>query len=159
MRRFFMQRSSIPFIFFLITLLSTPVFSQSLEPPTGLWKTEGGKSIVEIIPLPENKSWAAQIVWLRESTDDEGEELVDNLNPDPKKRNNPILGLTIAWGFRSAERDGWKDGQVYDPENGKIYKGQARMKGDKLELRGYIGIPTFGRSTHWERVSHLPESS
>ncbi|TWI77318.1 uncharacterized protein DUF2147 [Desulfobotulus alkaliphilus] len=154
-----MYKRSIPLLLFFIVLLSIPAFSQTLEPPTGLWKTEGGKSIVEIIPLPENKSWAAQIVWLKEPMDDEGEELLDALNPNPKKRNNPILGLTIAWGFRTAEKGGWKDGQVYDPENGKIYKGQARMKGDQLELRGYIGIPAFGRSTHWKRISHLPEAS
>lgn len=127
--------------------------------PTGLWQTEGGKSIVEIISLPENKTWAARIVWLKEPQDEKGNPLYDELNPDPQKKENPIIGLTIAWGFKPAKNEAWKDGQVYDPETGKTYKAQAKMKGDALELRGYIGIPALGRSTSWKQVSHLPQDS
>ncbi|MDY0163910.1 DUF2147 domain-containing protein [Desulfobotulus sp.] len=140
-------------VFFCLILSAS---AQSLPDPTGLWQTEGGKSIVEIISLPETKTWAAHIVWLKDSVDKEGNPLYDVLNPDPKKRENAVMGLTIAWGFKVGKDNAWKDGQVYDPETGKTYKAQARMKDGELELRGYIGIPALGRSTSWVQVSHLP---
>ena len=53
---------------------------------------------------------------------------------------------------RTPRRDGlWDGGTILDPNNGKTYK--LRLKpvedGKKLEVRGYIGAPMFGRSQTW----------
>jgi hypothetical protein len=58
---------------------------------------------------------------------------------------------------RQAGRDDkglWDGGEILDPKNGKVYK--VRLKpidgGKKLEVRGYIGAPLFGRTQTWIRV-------
>lgn len=70
-----------------------------------------------------------------------------------EKKNKPVEGLEILWGFR--QRDGeWTGGRVLDPEEGKIYKGTIRLieGGRKLVVRGYVGISMFGRSQTWVRM-------
>ena len=48
----------------------------------------------------------------------------------------------------------WGGGEILDPNNGKTYS--ARLKpvegGKKMEMRGYIGAPMFGRTQTWIRV-------
>jgi uncharacterized protein (DUF2147 family) len=47
----------------------------------------------------------------------------------------------------------WRGGVIYDPASGNTYSCQARLDGaDRLELRGYVGIPLLGRTTYWLRV-------
>jgi uncharacterized protein (DUF2147 family) len=67
-------------------------------------------------------------------------------------KNKPILGLIILKGLV-------KDGEIYDggnitdPKNGKSYHCKIELDGkDKLIVRGYIGIPLFGRSQTWIRL-------
>lgn len=45
-------------------------------------------------------------------------------------------------------------GEVLDPRGGKIYHGKARLNasGNRLTLRGYIGISMIGRSQTWIRM-------
>ncbi|HVS03730.1 MAG TPA: DUF2147 domain-containing protein, partial [Thermoanaerobaculia bacterium] len=77
---------------------------------------------------------------------------VDLENPDPKLRERPIVGLRILVGFRYADGK-WTGGTIYDPANGKTYKAQMTLKGpDTLDVRGYVGITLFGRTTTWKRV-------
>lgn len=45
----------------------------------------------------------------------------------------------------------WKEGHVYDPKNGKLYNAVLTLKSNQLEIRGYVGISLFGRSTVWTR--------
>lgn len=81
-----------------------------------------------------------------------GRERVDREHPDPARRSQPIIGLRFLEGFRS--RDGvWSGGTVYDPDNGKTYRGTLELAADgSLEVRGYIGIPLLGRTTTWQRA-------
>jgi uncharacterized protein (DUF2147 family) len=49
--------------------------------------------------------------------------------------------------------DGYSTGQILDPDEGEVYKCRIALLDDarKLEVRGYIGIPLFGRSQTWIR--------
>ena len=69
--------------------------------------------------------------------------------------NKPIIGLTILQNLK-ADPDTpnlYVDGSVLDPRAGKIYHGKAKLNatGNKLTLRGYIGISLVGRSQTWIR--------
>jgi len=76
----------------------------------------------------------------------------DVLNPDPALRDRPLLGLTIMSGFASAGEGKWKNGRVYNPNNGKTYKCKLTLIDENtLELRGYIGISLLGRTETWTR--------
>lgn len=76
----------------------------------------------------------------------------DAHNPDPALRSRPLCGMDIGTGFMPAEEGKLEGGRVYDPTSGKTYKGSMTAEGDKLKLRGYIGVSMFGRSETWTRV-------
>jgi uncharacterized protein (DUF2147 family) len=78
--------------------------------------------------------------------------VLDGHNPDEALQKRPLCGLDIGTGFRQQDADHLVDGQLYDPVSGKTYKGNVTGEGDKLKLRGYIGISLFGRSETWTRV-------
>lgn len=70
--------------------------------------------------------------------------------------NKPILGMRIIWGMkRLDESNVWGNGRVLDPKSGHIYRGKMTLidHGCKLNLRGYVGIPLFGRTETWLRAN------
>ena len=78
---------------------------------------------------------------------------LDVNNPDPSLRSRRLLGLTILSGFRF-DGSRWTGGSVYDPNSGNTYRGTITLVDhDTLALRGYIGIPLFGRTETWRRRS------
>jgi uncharacterized protein (DUF2147 family) len=70
-----------------------------------------------------------------------------------EKHNQPILGLVFIEGMKQSGLD-YQGGTILDPETGDIYKANMSLdpKGKKLTVRGYIGLPIFGRSQTWTRV-------
>jgi uncharacterized protein (DUF2147 family) len=54
--------------------------------------------------------------------------------------------------------DQYTGGQILDPDNGKVYKSRLTLHddGQRLEVRGYIGVPLFGRSQVWVREQPQP---
>ena len=115
----------------------------------GQWLTEGEKAVVEIFRSEDR--YCGKIVWLKEPKNPDGSEVLDTENPDPAKRSRTVLGLNLVWGFRYDENQGWVDGSIYDPDNGKTYSCKMNFEGDALKVRGYVGISLFGRTTVWKR--------
>ncbi|OGT31132.1 MAG: hypothetical protein A3E87_04420 [Gammaproteobacteria bacterium RIFCSPHIGHO2_12_FULL_35_23] len=69
--------------------------------------------------------------------------------------NQPIVGMTIMWGMQyNPNHSRWEGGQILDPDTGNIYKANMTLinGGQRLSLRGYIGIPLLGRSQTWLRI-------
>ena len=77
---------------------------------------------------------------------------VDLHNPDAALRGRPLCGVEIGTGFREEVPGELTGGQLYDPTSGKTYKGTMTVEGDKLKLRGYVGVKLFGRSETWTRI-------
>lgn len=71
-----------------------------------------------------------------------------------ERKGRPILGLTIIKHMK-CDRGSCHDGDILDPRNGKVYHAKMRLidGGRYLKVRGYIGIPLFGRSVTWARMS------
>jgi len=67
-------------------------------------------------------------------------------------KNRPVVGMTILRGLRrlGGEYDG---GTILDPDEGRTYRCSAKLLdgGRKLEVRGYVGVPLFGRTQFWAR--------
>ncbi len=83
-----------------------------------------------------------------------GKPKLDNKNPDTKKRQQPIVGMTILTNFIFDGKDEWEDGKIYDPESGNTYSCNMELNGrNKLKVRGYIGLSLFGRTEVWTRTT------
>lgn len=142
-----MKRLMIMSLFFIASL---PLFSQGSSAVTGKWYTKNKKSVVKI--YKSGDQYHGKIVWLKNPRNDDGSVKRDVNNPKSSLRDRKILGLRILKGF-SYDGDGeWDGGKIYDPEKGKTYKAQMELKSkNKLEVRGYVGVPALGRSTIWKR--------
>lgn len=68
------------------------------------------------------------------------------------RKDQLILGMTIIDDMKK-DGDNWDGGQILDPENGKLYKCKMHVEdgGQKLVVRGYIGVSLLGRSQTWVR--------
>jgi uncharacterized protein (DUF2147 family) len=80
----------------------------------------------------------------------------DTHNPDPKLRSRPLCGLRIGTGFLEVDPRHARGGHLYDPKSGRTYSGQMTAEGNLLRLRGYVGLPLFGRTETWVRASQPP---
>lgn len=68
------------------------------------------------------------------------------------RKGKPILGLEIIRGLKK-EGDEFTGGTITDPKTGKTYKCTITRSGDKLNVRGYVGVSMFGRSQTWQKVN------
>ena len=72
----------------------------------------------------------------------------DGKNPNEAFRNRELLGIELLTRFSYTDNI-YTGGEVYDPKNGKTYSCKLNLDGDRLFLRGYIGISLFGRTENF----------
>jgi uncharacterized protein (DUF2147 family) len=117
---------------------------------TGWWLDQSGRAGILVAPC--GSRLCGHIAWLQQPLDAKNGAKTDLHNPDQTLRRRPLCGLPILGGFVPDDSSGWTDGWIYDPQLGKTYKSVMHIRPDgTLSLRGYIGIPLFGRSTIWTR--------
>jgi uncharacterized protein (DUF2147 family) len=119
----------------------------------GSWKTIDDKddqprSIVEIFEESGELKGAVKQIFPRPA----------DLPGDPcekctgERKNKPVKGMTILWGLK---RDGkeFTGGEILDPNNGKIYRCKMKLSedGNKLLVRGFLGVSLIGRTQTWLR--------
>lgn len=126
-----------------IMAVSLPA-SYSAESSLGTWLVPKGDAKVTIFQCGNNT--CGKISWLKTPDD------LDVNNPDPGRRTNKLLGMTILWGFNFNGSE-WVDGRIYDPDSGSTYKCKMWLEGsDMLNVKGYVGISIIGRAETWTRV-------
>jgi uncharacterized protein (DUF2147 family) len=68
------------------------------------------------------------------------------------KKGQHLVGMILLENMEKSN-DQWKGGQILDPASGKSYKCYLELETDEvLKVRGYLGIPAFGRTQYWYRV-------
>lgn len=99
-------------------------------------------------------TYEAQIIWLQHPNDANGNPKLDSKNPDAKLRSRKIVGTVIMKGLKyDADDQEWSGGRIYDPATGKSYKVVCSFESARvLKVRGYIGIPTLGRTVKWTKM-------
>jgi uncharacterized protein (DUF2147 family) len=122
---------------------------------TGLWLSADKRGIIRI--YEQDGRFYGRLVWLLEPEDDQGNTILDSENPDPEKRDRPILGLQMVFGLEYSSGE-WRNGEIYDPESGNTYSARLRLNGsNRMDLRGFIRIPMFGRTESWTRINSFPD--
>ncbi len=136
-----------------IATLSIFLPSQVLASPddiVGEWYNDTKESKIQV--YKSGNKYFGKISWLKVPNKN-GKPKTDENNPDPTKKNKPTLGLVILKDLKNVSDMKWEDGKIYDPKNGKEYRCEIKMKDNKtLDLRGYIGISLFGRTSVWTRA-------
>lgn len=67
------------------------------------------------------------------------------------EKNKSLVGMDI---IKDLEKRGNSavNGKILDPETGKYYSCDIELEGpDKLKVRGYLGLYTFGTTMYWKR--------
>lgn len=74
-----------------------------------------------------------------------------------EQRNQPTLGLTLIKGMKR-EGNSFVNGSILDPRDGNVYNARMDLSpdGQRLMMRGFLGIELFGQTQTWRR---LPESA
>jgi uncharacterized protein (DUF2147 family) len=117
----------------------------------GKWYTENDKSIVEVVK--RGNKFFGSIVWLKDPKEKDGTDKLDKNNPDPALRKKKVIGMELLRDFIFADNI-WKDGRIYNPEDGKLYSCELKLieNGKKLDVRGFVGITLFGKTQIWRRA-------
>ncbi len=159
-----MNSKAILFSVVVMMIVSPLAFSATASDVVGRWYTEGNESQVEIYTTKDSKGvtrYSGKLIWFENPVYDAddaeaGKKLHDRENPDAAHKADPLLGLNMLSNFTFNASDGvWDSGTIYDPNKGKTYKCVMTLAegGKKLDVRGYVGAPMFGRTTQWVRVT------
>lgn len=134
--------------FFSLLFLLVGLAQVSAQDIFGKWKTiddETGKakSIVEIYEK-DGKAYGRVTQLLNRSADEDPNPVCDKCKG--ARKDKKVIGMNI---ITAMEKDGkeWKDGEIMDPENGKVYDCKIWRDGDKLQVRGYVAF--FFRTQTW----------
>jgi uncharacterized protein (DUF2147 family) len=117
---------------------------------TGLWKVPDEhdgvvKSIVEIYEY-NSKYYGRVSQVLDSSRHTHCESCVGDL------KDKPLTGMRILDDLTKTSNGGI-DGTVLNPGSGKVYSCYIELESpDRLKLRGYIGMPAFGKTLYWTRL-------
>ncbi|XOV86405.1 MAG: DUF2147 domain-containing protein [Pseudomonadota bacterium] len=136
-------------------LLLTPGAIADRDDVKGYWATDG--SIFEIYEqdgtlLGQVRALREPVYSAEENPDLAGQARMDLNNPDAAQRSRPIMGIHM---FSEYEYKGgqWQ-GKIYDPETGNTYQSKMAVNNEGLlEIRGYIGLPMFGRTAQFLPIS------
>jgi uncharacterized protein (DUF2147 family) len=141
----------------LIFFAASSVFGAEADDILGLWNTDKNESKIEIYKCGDK--YCGRITELQEPnypTGDKegmaGKPKIDRKNPDPALRNHTLLGLELMHDFIYSGENVWKNGLIYNPEDGKTYQCKMTLSApNRLNVRGFIGFSLIGKTTVWTR--------
>jgi uncharacterized protein (DUF2147 family) len=140
-------------LFFLPTTFAATQLNHS---PIGQWKTiddvTGNPKSIIAIRLNANQTLSGTVVQLLRK-EDIGKRCI---KCEGSKKDQPIVGMQVIENMTQNKQHltTWENGSIFDPKNGKTYHCliQVVENGTQLTVRGYIGLPLFGRTQTWYRV-------
>ena len=118
--------------------------------PVGRWQT-----------ISDSSGKPAAVVEIFESAGRFHGRIIQLLEDDPAsvcipctdaRKGQPIVGMVFLTGLR-ADGDEFTGGDILDPDDGRVYRAKVQLieGGDKLKVRGFLGLSLFGRTQIWLR--------
>jgi uncharacterized protein (DUF2147 family) len=119
--------------------------------PEGTWLSEDGDTKVQLSNC--GGKLCGTLVWLEEPIDAmTGKPKTDKRNPDPAKRNRPLIGLQVVRGLAPNGPNSWS-GLIYNADDGHTYQASMQVQGDRtVKVKGCVlGILCKGHT--WTRTN------
>jgi len=143
------------FIFVFLTCLIAPIYvladSSFAKTPVGFWKTfnESDGTLRSIVQIQEKDGVLSGVIVKPIPLPGEPMTCVacKGALKDHTIQDFPLFSNVQADG------DVWDGGQIVDPKTGNTYSVSLTLldNGNKLKVRGFIGISLFGRTQVWIR--------
>jgi len=88
----------------------------------------------------------------------------DKENPDPAKKNRPLLGTPVLMGLAPTKEPGHWTGEIYNSNDGKMYGATISLSDENtLDLQGCLGSSGFSswlcQTQQWTRVKTPPPNA
>ena len=139
---------------FIPLMLAAATAGAQTPSPVGLWKT-----------VDDASGKATSLIRISEVNGELQGRIEKLLAPNPRdpnprcgkcegeRKDQPIVGMLFMSGLKKASPTEYGGGEILDPDNGKTYRSKVTLieGGNKLDVRGYIGVPLLGRSQVWLR--------
>ena len=148
------------FLFALLALVAfvAPVSSQNLNDNgdniVGEYLTDRGGSKSKVrVTRNDNGTYTAQVFWVENALDKNGNKRKDVKNPDKNLRNVDIDNVILVDGLKyDAQDKKWGGTKIYDPTKGlKVNVSAEFIEPTKLKLRGTImGV---GVTLYWQKLN------
>ncbi len=136
-----------------LLMLFQMVLAFGQESVLGLWKTIDDtslepRSVIEIIE--REGRFVGRVVKLFPKPTEDPDPVCKKCDADDPRFNRKIIGMEI---IQNLKKEGmtYGDGNILDPENGKVYRSKIWVEGKDLKVRGYWG--PFYRTQTWLRVN------
>jgi uncharacterized protein (DUF2147 family) len=137
-------------LFLPLLILTISVHGQTI---LGKWKTiddSSGeeKSIVEL--FEKGGKVYGKVIRIFPKPGDDPDPVCDGCDQGDPRHRKKIIGMEI---ITSMERDSdqYTNGEILDPENGKVYRCRLWLEGNDLKVRGYWG--PFYRTQTWKKAN------
>jgi uncharacterized protein (DUF2147 family) len=153
MKKFPMARAGLALLAAAVVLCCGPARAQDLT-VAGFWQSydDAGKPNAWFYFTENQGVFEGRLVKSYSKPGEEGK--VKHCDKcEGARKGAPLLGLPIVTGMK---RDGlaYEDGEVLDPRDGTVYDARMDLSddGQKLMLRGYVGVSLLGQTKTWTRL-------
>ena len=134
-----------------IATMSTVMAQTNANAIVGTWESD--QKDVRMEYFQDGDHYSARLLWGNKIVEaDNVTSKKDAKNPIPRLRTRNIIGIVSLTGLKWDGKE-YANGKIYDPPSGKRYSCKAWMEGDKLQLRGFLGLSMMGRTVSWHRFT------
>ena len=139
----------------VLASLLLPLFAMAQNPDriVGVYYTahQGEESKIRVFK-EDDGSYTAQVIWVRDNLDENGEVEKDVKNPDKSKRDTPCDQIVLIEKMSyDSKKNSWTNAKIYDPVRGIKANADCSFTPEgRLKVRG--SLMGFGMSVYWDKL-------
>ena len=136
------------FIFFILAIIYQYCIHATVE---GYWTIEKYPNTLIHIYVTKQKKLQGELISINYNS----LFAFDFNNEDENNKKRSLLGLKLFSGFSQKHNNLWKDGKIYNPQDGKSYNAIIKLiDTNQIKLKGYVLTPLFSRSMLLKRYEN-----